>query len=252
MEKAIKGYLSAKGFKYKPSEYSHIRKVTDDMYHAIGYTIDSGLRKHYYHLRFFITISSNTLNDILYEVTDGSVDNRKSASSPAYINIYNDIVMEMEFCGERSVEENIEEFDTIYKTQIQKVFDLYGSQKSIFLCPLYEQYFNILNTPYIWYYVPLAYFFHGDFDKAIGYIDQRVEISRGAEKRILSRYGVLDNDDLIPRRSYETMRENLQKWIDEHRQFKVDDELLPNYNLECSVSDNGWMTKINNLFESQK
>lgn len=227
MDKAIKNYLSALGFKYNSSEYSFIRKVNDGMLHAIGYTIDSGGRKSYYHLRFFVTIASDALNDILYEITDGSIDYRKSTGSPAYINVYEDVIMQMEFCGDRSIEDNMDEFDVIYKSQIQKVFEKYHSQKSIFLCPLYEPYFNVLNTPYIWYYVPLAHYFHGEFDKALDYIDLRIKMTKESEKRILARYGTLDDDDLKPRRSYETMRRNMQRWIAERRQFKVDDEYLP-------------------------
>lgn len=229
MEKAIKNYLSAFGFKYNPSEDFYTKKVNDDMLQAVGYAFASGGRKSYYHLRIFVAVSSNELNDILYEITNGSVDYRNSTGSPVYINHCDDKMMHMEFCGERSIEENINEFATIFRMKIQKVFDLYNCQKSIFLCPLNEPYFNVLNTPYIWNYVPLAHFFCGEFDEAINYINQRIQQARESEARILSRYGTLEDEDFKTRRSYETMLQNLKKWIAERRQFEVDGEYLPNY-----------------------
>ena len=99
------------------------------------------------------------------------------------------------------------------------------------ICAAHEESFpfNPVNTPSLFYYGPLNYYFAGQFDKAFEFIDKRIEIAKGSEARIIERYGSLDDEDTEDRRTYEAMHKNLKQWIAERRQFKIDDEYLPHF-----------------------
>ena len=84
MEKAIKEYLAPLGFKYNAKKYAYIRYFNEDLTQSISYADENHYRKHYYFLRTSATVTSNLLNIILYEVTDGLMDYRGGRESPAY------------------------------------------------------------------------------------------------------------------------------------------------------------------------
>ena len=228
MEKAIKAYLSQYGFKYFPKGFGYEKKLNDEFSYSLLCTTASYYQKNYFEVSIAVTVTSKSLNEILYEATNCMIDYRDLVGSPAYINVLDDdSTMEMEFTGERSMEENIAEFDRIYKEQVQSVFEKYSSMKSIYTCPLHDKNFNILNTPYIFFYIPLAYYFEGRYDEALKHIAQRLEIEDVCIKKVLERYGELREETTKYRDAYLNMRENIKKWIAEGRQFKVDDEYLP-------------------------
>ena len=228
MEKAIKEYLNQYGFKYYPQWYSYEKKLNDEFSYSLLCSTVSHYQKQYFQIGISVTVASRSLNEILYEATNGIIDYRELSGSPAYINVLDDdSTMEMEFTGERSIEENIAEFDRIYKREVQSVFNKYNSMKSIYTCPLHDKNFNILNTPYIFFYVPLAYYFEGKYDEAFKNIDKRLEIEDAHIKKVLERYGELHEETSEYRDAFLNMRDNLKKWIAEGRQFKVDDEYLP-------------------------
>ena len=230
MEKAIKEYLAPLGFKYNAKKYAYIRYFNEDLTQSISYADENHYRKHYYFLRTSATVTSNLLNIILYEVTDGLMDYRGGRESPAYLNTLDGKeVIHTEFMGERTMEENIAAFDRVYKEDVLQVFDKFKTTKDVLLSPLREEFFNPYNRPYVRYYVPLAYYFNGEFDKAFEFIDKRIEIAKGSEARIIERYGSLDDEDTEDRRTYEAIRKNLKQWIAERRQFKIDDEYLPHF-----------------------
>jgi hypothetical protein len=170
------------------------------------------------------------------------MDYRDECESPAYLNTLDGKeVIYTEFIGERTMEENIADFDRMYKEDVLQVFDKFKTTKDVFLCALREKYSNPYNRPCTWYYVPLAYYFNGEFDKAFEFIDKRIEIAKGSEARILSRYNSLDDEDTKDRRVYEAIRKNLKQWIAKQRQFKVDDEYLPIFKeQEATPLSEGW------------
>ena len=123
--------------------------------------------------------------------------------------------------GERPMEENIADFDRMYKKEVLQVFDKFKTTKDVFLCPLREEFFNPYNRPYVRYYVPIALFFNSEFDKAFEYIQERLDI----EYKMIERFGPHESATI-----YEAIRKNLKQWIAERRQFKIDDEYLPIFN----------------------
>lgn len=179
-----------------------------------------------------MTVASKSLNDVLYEVTEGMeiADLNPYFVGPVYQcsldgvgNLYT------EFIGARSMEENMAEFDRMYREDIQRIYDKCPDVKSIYTSAAHDEYYNLINTPCVWYYAPLAYFFEGEFDKAFAFIDDRIERAKYLEDRALKNRGSVSEETLDVRRSYLVYRKNLQKWIDERRTFKVGDEYLPHY-----------------------
>jgi len=234
VEKAIKGYLYPLGYKYKPKKYRYYRLYTEDITHDICFADETHGRRQYYFMRAAIGVGSKTLNDILFEVTDGIIDYRDLDIGPVYhsrlkfnTERYSDYeYIHCEFIGDRPMEENIADLDRMYKTDAQFLFDMYNTQKAIYTCPAHEEVlpFNPVNTPGVFYYGPLGFFFDGQFDKAFEYIERWIQIA----KENINMYGVCD-EFLESKSAYEAMRKNLKKWIAERRQFKVDDEYLPSY-----------------------
>ena len=228
MEKAIKEYLAPYGFKYSTKHYAFVKKINEDMTQWITWAGETHFRKQYYFLRTSAVVSSNLLYAILAEVTNGLTDFRCGYCSPAYLTTLDGKnVIHTEFIGERSMEDNIPEFDQMFKQDINSVFDKFSTTKSVILSPIKEPFFNPYNTPNVFFYVPLAYYFNGEFNKALEYIDERLEICKATEPMILSRYGVLGEEDINERKAYILYKENLKKWIAEGRQFKIDNEYLP-------------------------
>ncbi len=226
MEKAIKEYLAPLGFKYNAKKYAYIRYFNEDLTQSISYADENHYRKHYYFLRTSATVTSNLLNIILYEVTDGLMDYRGGRESPAYLNTLDGKeVIHAEFIGERTMEENIAAFDRVYKEDVLQVFDKFKTTKDVFLCPLREEFFNPYNRPYVRYYVPIALFFNSEFDKAFEYIQERLDV----EYKMIERFGPHESATQTIN-IYEAIRKNLKQWIAERRQFKIDDEYLPIFN----------------------
>ena len=222
IEKAIKGYLAPLGFKYYVKDDEFIKKINDDLTQTICYADATRGRKQYHLLTVISTVSSNLLNEILltvistvssnllneilYQASDGMMDFRSVCASPAYLNTVNGKeAIHAEFIGERTMEENIAAFDRVYKEDVLQVFDKFKTTKDVLLSPLREEFFNPYNRPYVRYYVPLAYYFNGEFDKAFEFIDKRIEIAKGSEARIIERYGSLDDEDTEDRRTYEAL-----------------------------------------------
>jgi hypothetical protein len=225
MEKAIKEYLAPLGFKYNAKKYAYVKKVNEDLTQMIRCSEETHYRKQYFYLRISATVSSNLLNEILYQVTDGIMDYRGECESPAYLNTLDGKeVIHTEFMGERPMEENIADFDRMYKKDILQVFDKFKTTKDVFLCPLREEFFNPYNRPYVRYYVPLAFYFNSEFDKAFEYIQERLDI----EYKMIERFGPHESATQTIN-TYEAIRKNLKQWIAERRQFKVDDEYLPHF-----------------------
>lgn len=229
VNKNINEYLKAHGFAYKSKKYIYVRDYNDDIVQGIGFAEETWHVPLRYFMRTFITIASKSLNDILFEVSNGMLDYRKKYTSPAYFCQYNDGI-EYEDCihtifiSNKSMEDNIHEFDIMFNGVVQMIYKKYSKQKDIYLCPITDKYFNQIKAPCNWYYVPLAYFFNGEFRKAFMFIDERIAI----ENRMIERFGPhSSSDETIS--IYETYRSNLEKWIADKRQFKVDDEYLPVY-----------------------
>lgn len=251
--KAIKAYLIPLGFKKRPKCAGFLKHFTDDITHNVGFSFETHGRSHYYFLRTCIGIGSHSLNDILYEVTDGMVDHRELNIGPVYhsrlifnTDHYSDYdYIHCEFIGDRSMEENIADLDHMYKTDAQYLFDMYSTQKSIYTCSAHKEVlpFNPANTPCVFFYGPLGYFFDDQFDEAFKYIDRQIEI----DNKNIRDFGVCD-ESLESKRAYKAMRKNLKRWISEHRQFKVDDEYLPLYKEQPSSFANG-IQKVQSLVD---
>ncbi len=240
MGKAIKGYLKPLGFKYVAKDFVHIRRYSDDISHRIGYADETHSRPHYYFLKIAVGVASKRLNEILWEATDGEEDSRENVIGPVYLTIYRKALSDeeysqqkhfihCEFIGERSMDENLADFDKMYHEHAQTIFNKYSTQKAIFLHPITDPYFNRVHSPCLCFYVPLAYYFNGDFDKAYAYIDKRIEIEEKYIKEIQAKGYTISEETLHCRRVYTAMRKNLKKWIEEKRTFLVDDEYLPNF-----------------------
>ena len=243
VEKAIKAYLKSLGFKYEQKKYRYFKFHTKDIIHDIGFAYETHGRAHYYFMRTSVGIGSRSLNDILSEVTDGIINygdfpggpvyhcrlNRKSNRDKDYIHC--------EFIGDRPMEENVADLDRMYNTDVKRLFEAYNTQKSIYTCSAHEEEFpfNPINTPCVFFYGPLGFFFDDQFDKAFEFLDERIQIEKDTI-RACGQY--VSPDTLENLKAYEIYRKNLKKWIDERRQFKVDDEYLPTYkNLRPSATD---------------
>lgn len=229
-EKAIKAFLKPLGYKYYPKYYKFFKPIDDDIIHSIGYADENHHRYHYYYLRTYVSVASKSLNDILYEVTNGLIDyrDRKDGVGPVYISGFEGShVIHCEFIGERSMEENIADFEKMLKGDVQRVFDRYQTKKDIYTCAAHDKYYNLGNTPCLWFYAPLAHYFLGEYDEAFNFIKRQIEIQETAIQVVNARNGIVSDETLIYREAYLVMRDNLKKWIAEGRQFKVDDEYLP-------------------------
>ena len=141
-------------------------------------------------MRAFVSVASKSLDEILFEVTDGRIDYTDFHIGPVYqcsikkLTYGDNDYTHCEFIGNRSMEENLADLDRMYKNDVQKIYDTYNTQKSIFTCAAHEE---------------------------------------------IERYGSLDDEDTEDRRTYEAIRKNLKQWIAERRQFKIDDEYLPHF-----------------------
>lgn len=240
MEKAVKGYLKPLGFKYVAKHFVHIRRCNDDISHSLGYADETHFRPHYYFLKTFVGVASRHLNEILWEASDGFADAREIVVGPVYFCSYRDAVSDedwvkqghyihCEFMGDRPMEENVADFDRMYREDVQMLYDKYSTQKAIFLCPITDRFFNRIHTPFLWYYVPLAYYFNGEFDKAFAYIEERLEIEKNNLEVIRSKGCSITEETLSGQNTFTAMRKNLKKWIEEKRTFQVDDEYLPKF-----------------------
>lgn len=216
MEKAIKEYLTPLGFKYSAKEYAFFKAINDDITLSIGWAAESRFESQYYYLKITVGASSNILNSIIYDVTDGLEDFRHFLGTPAYVLELNEHdQFHIEFTGKRPMEENIAGFDKLFNDKMSQVFERYKTTKSICLAPIHEPYFNRYKTPYVWFYVPLAYYLNGEYDKAFEFIDKRIEIEFKGERMVLERFGSLCDEDTKDRRAYIIYKENLKKWIAE-------------------------------------
>lgn len=242
MLKALKEYLTPLGFKYKAKDYVFLKIFNDDISYSIRYADENRSRPRYYFLKIAVGVVSKHLDEILKEATNGLEDFTEYNTACVYICncrdwnslSYEDKLKERdwihcEFIGDRPMEENLADFDRMYREDVQTIFDKYSTQKAIFLCPITDPYWNKMNTPDLWLYVPLAYYFNGEFDKAFAYIDERIGIEEENEESAIKRGYILNDDSTRPKRAYMAMRKNLKKWIEEKRTFQVDDEYLPKF-----------------------
>ncbi len=228
MEKAIKEYLTPLGYKYNSKIYKYVKFVDDDIIHTIGFADSQGFNPGDWHLQTFVAVASRSLNEILYEVTDGIIDLRSIYAGPAYLcDTGSHDEIHTDFIRERSMEENIADFERMLNTDVQFVFDRYNTLRKVYTAAADKEFYNLINTPCVWFYAPLSYFFLGEYDEAFKFIDERIEIEDANFKRILDRIGHLSEEDTEAQRAFLAMRDNLKKWIEEGRQFKVDDEYLP-------------------------
>lgn len=234
-EKAIKELLSQFGFAYKAKEYIYFRNMNDDIIYMINCAMMSCFRNHYYEVKICPSVTSRSLNYILHEVTDGRVDFRDTFAGPIWRywdNISKSQIF-VEFIGDRPMEENIKDFKEAIEKNAMPLFDSYKTQASLYsFASDLDNYDN--KTHYRHNYVPLAYFFKGEFDKAFTYIDEYIkkqqELAKAAEMPP-TRPGLHLNPETYYKdiETFQTYKKNLKKWIEEKRQFKVDDDYLPIY-----------------------
>lgn len=226
VEKVIKNYLLPIGFKYKPKNYRYVRQYTNDIIQTIGFGEETHGRPHYYYLRTYVGVASKSLNEILYEVTNGKVDYREFHIGPVYLSRIkslserDDEYFHCEFFGTRPMDENITEFDMMFKTDVLSIYEKYKTQKSIYTYAVHE----IIYFPSILFYAPLNYYFAGQFNKAFEFIDDQIKLNKANIKELGSYEEAVNNI-----KTYEIYRKNLKQWIKDCRQFKVDDEYLPNF-----------------------
>ena len=240
-EKAIKELLSQLGFAYKAKEYTYFRNMNEDIIYNVNCSMTSCFRNHYYEVKINPSVASRSLNYILHEVTDGRVDFRDTFAGPIWRywdNISKSQIF-VEFIGDRPMEENVKDFKEAIEKNALPLYALYSTQKSIYtFASDLDNYDN--KTYYRDDYVPLAYFFKGEFDKAFTYIDEFIkkqqELAKVAEMPP-TRPGLHLNPEAYYKdiETFQTYKKNLQKWIEEKRQFKVDDEYLPIY--KCGKGD---------------
>jgi len=252
MEKAIKGYLSPLGFKYFPKEYIYIRYYSDDIVQSIRYADETHSKPRYYFLRTAIGVGSLSLAQILGEVTNGLRGNYIHPTGPAYFlnnkdidNPFDDtLYIHSEFIGDRPMEENIADFDRMFKEDAQLIFDKYITQKAIFLCPITDPFFNQIHSLDNWFYVPLAYFFNSEFIKAFEFIKERLEIV----EYLINEFG-LNETNIETLEIYRNYSQNLTKWINDRRIFKVDDEYLPIYESSSNTIIDNYNIEIQNYIK---
>ena len=245
VEKAIKSYLHPLGFKFRPKMYKYNRRYSNDIMQTIGFADETHGRPHYYFMRTFIGVSSISLNEILFELTDGIIDHRDYSIGPVYHcrliydnKPYSDYqYIYCEFIGDRPMEENIADLDRMYRADAQYLYDMYNTQKSIYTCSAHEEIlpFNPIGSPCVFYYQPLGFFFDGQFDKAFDCIEQRIRIEKGGETC---------DESIECINAFMAMRKNLRKWISNGRQVKVDDEYIPSYGSQKKRMDETLIRRI--------
>ena len=245
VEKAIKGYMKSLGYKYNTKRGAFIDKSKTGLAHTVSFAYETHFRAHYYFMRTYVGVASRSLNDILSEVTDGRVNYGDIYLGPVYHSTIKQLkcsdkdYIHCEFIGDRPMEENIADLDRMYNTDVKRLFEAYNTQKSIYTCSAHEEefLFNPSNSSGISFYGPLGFFFDDQFDKAFEFLDEQIQIEKDTIKACGKNVCPDTIEDL---KSYEIYRKNLKKWIDERRQFKVDDEYLPTYkNLKSTPISNG-------------
>ena len=230
MEKAIKGVLKPLGYKYVPKYYNYEKYVDDDIIHALGFIEETHFRPGYYYLKTIVSVAARSLNEVLYEVTNGIIDYRERSIGPVYIwGIGGNKYTHSEFIKERPMDENIADFDRMIKGDVQRIYDRYDTLKKIYTSAAHDEYYNQGNTPCLWFYAPLSFFFLGEYDEVFKFIDERLGIENDKIERLTKRFGHVDAESTMARDAFLNMRDNLKKWIAEGRQFKVDDEYLPKH-----------------------
>ena len=233
VEKTVKSYFSQSGYKYYPKKGFFVISLSTDIIRSIGFAYENHGKSRYYYLRAFVSVASKSLDEILFEVTDGRIDYTDFHIGPIYqcsikkLTYGDNDYTHCEFIGNRSMEDNLADLDRMYKNDVQKIYDTYNTQKSIFTCAAHEESFpfNPVNTPSLFYYGPLNYYFAGQFDKAFEFIDNQIKLDKANIKELGPYEEAVNNI-----KTYEIYRKNLKKWIDERRQFKVDDEYIPIFN----------------------
>ena len=204
--------------------------MDDDIIHTIGFADSRYFPQSGFHLQTFVTVASQSLNEILYKVTGGIIDLRNIYAGPAYLcdnESHGEI--HTEFIRERTMEENTADFERMLNTDVQFVFDRYSTLKEIYTAAADKEFYNLINTPCVWFYVPLSFFFLGEYDEAFKFIDEHLGIENAKTERLMERFGHVDAESTMARDAFLNMRDNLKKWIAEGRQFKVDDEYLPKH-----------------------
>lgn len=250
VEKAVKSYFSQLGYRYYNKQGFFVKSLSTDIKRSIGFAYENHGKSRYYFLRTFVSVASKFLDEILFEVTDGRIDYRDFQIGPVYqcsikkLTYGDKDYTHCEFIGNRSMEENLTDLDKMYKNDVQKIYDTYNTQKSLFTCAAHEEIFpfNPVNTPSLFFYGPLNFYFAGQFDKAFEFIDNQIKIDKANIKEFGSYEEAVNNI-----KTYEIYRKNLKQWIDENRQFKVDDEYLPNFKEQESTPLSGSLLKMKSI-----
>lgn len=237
--RAVETYLFQLGFIRKHKTHKYTRKLSEDISQDIGFAFETHGRYNYYFLRATVGVCSDSLNDILFEVTDGIIDHRKRKIGPVYLSRseyytnkpYTDKdYIHCEFFADRSMNENVAELEQMYEKSVQVVLDAFQTQEAIYNSPAHQDKFpfNPSNTINGLYYGPLGYYFDGRFDEAFKFLDRRINIAKDNVQSCENIAGAYE-DAVNELKAYEAYRKNLAIWISEQRQFEVDGKSLPIY-----------------------
>ena len=92
--------------------------------------------------------------------------------------------------------------------------------------------------------MPLAYFFNSEFIKAFKFIKERLEIV----EYLINEFG-LNETNIETLEIYRNYSQNLTKWINDRRIFKVDDEYLPIYESSSNTTIDNYNIEIQNYIK---
>lgn len=222
MERAIKKVLAPQGYKYNKEIYAHIKPISNDIDHQIRYSMEHRFRAQYIFMGIAVQVISKSLNEIIYELTDGLADWRNYSFGPVFQTHIDDATeICSEYLGERAMEENTSCFVEVYESMIVPILGKYTTQKSIYTCAIHDE-MAVKYNRHKSIFIPFAYYIEGEFDKAIEYIDSYVLKQKQAK---IEYPDVTTLDDRIV--LFDAYKKNLLKWIQERRTFKVDSEYLP-------------------------
>ena len=82
VEKTVKSYFSQSGYKYYPKK--GVKSLSSDIIQGIGFAYENHGKSRYYYLRAFVSVASKSLDEILFEVTDGRIDYTDFHIGPVY------------------------------------------------------------------------------------------------------------------------------------------------------------------------
>lgn len=226
MEKAVKAYLATYGFKVKKGVLTNASNG-DIVWYFLDFP-QTHFRFHYYYYQMNAFVHSSSLNEILYEVTDGKKDFRGAPAGPIIQGTSDgkDDVFFSEFFEEQPMEENMERFKHVFETKVWPVYQKFRYAKDVYTALAHNE-DKKYYSGFDYFYYPLAYFFDGSFEEAFKYIDKRIDLMKKAyeeHKEMRGASEFLENIDI-----FEAYKKNLKKWIAEKRTFEVDSIIMPDY-----------------------